>query len=482
MTRTYLLSEIQKNQAIFCVGMVGHVAHGKSTVIKILSGVTTQKHSKELEKQGKTIYLGYADLYIYCDHNNKIYYSNEELPDLVLIRHCSFIDCPGHRALVATMLSGSQSMDAAILLIAGNNHIPQKQTESHTKVLENMEIDNILILLNKIDLYDDKESVEKSIDELSTFISNNTILQNKPVVPISATNGINIDQIGRFLCNFPIHDTMNSNLNLNFSMTILRSFNINKSNTSIDKMVGGVVGGSINTGYIEIGDSVVLLPGSFEKEDGKWISRPIFSKVVALYSEKRSLDIAFTGGLISIGLDCDPSFCKNNQILGNSIMKLTKNMHIEESLISTTITMYVTYLDNNEAQFQDLEKVVVVINSCPIKGNIIKKKPNNVIVVNLEQPILFVENYECVLMTTDKEFFGNGTFRRGKQNVEIRLPRNLDRFYETVPEVIEQIEVIDDLPQIEFNMDKYTVSNISAEITSTLSSTDTEGAYKQMLK
>ena len=69
---------------------------------------------------------------------------------LKLLRHVSFVDCPGHDILMATMLNGAAVMDAALLLVAGNESCPQPQTSEHLAAVEIMRLSNIIILQNKI--------------------------------------------------------------------------------------------------------------------------------------------------------------------------------------------------------------------------------------------------------------------------------------------------------------------------------------------
>ena len=69
---------------------------------------------------------------------------------MTLLRHVSFVDCPGHDVLMATMLNGAAVMDAALLLIAGNEPCPQPQTSEHLAAVEIMKLKNIIILQNKI--------------------------------------------------------------------------------------------------------------------------------------------------------------------------------------------------------------------------------------------------------------------------------------------------------------------------------------------
>ena len=83
-----------------------------------------------------------------------------------LVRHVSFVDCPGHDILMATMLNGAAVMDAALLLIAGNETCPQPQTSEHLAAVEIMKLENIIILQNKVDLIKEEQALEhhKSIE------------------------------------------------------------------------------------------------------------------------------------------------------------------------------------------------------------------------------------------------------------------------------------------------------------------------------
>ncbi|KAJ2287274.1 eukaryotic translation initiation factor 2 subunit gamma, partial [Coemansia sp. RSA 2706] len=122
--------EVMANQATINIGTIGHVAHGKSTLVKAISGVNTVRFKNELERN-ITIKLGYANAKIYkCDNPEcprpgcfRSYGSDKatvfacERPGcggkMQLLRHVSFVDCPGHDLLMATMLNGAAVMDAA---------------------------------------------------------------------------------------------------------------------------------------------------------------------------------------------------------------------------------------------------------------------------------------------------------------------------------------------------------------------------------
>ena len=94
-----------------------------------------------------------------------------------LRRHVSFVDCPGHDILMATMLNGAAVMDGALLLIAANETCPQPQTSEHLAAVEIMKLEHLLILQNKIDLVDEgtagtqHETIKKFVQARSEFTS-----------------------------------------------------------------------------------------------------------------------------------------------------------------------------------------------------------------------------------------------------------------------------------------------------------------------
>jgi len=169
-----LTPEVISRQATINIGTIGHVAHGKSTVVKSLSGVKTVRFRNELERN-ITIKLGYANAKIYentnpdCMRPGQFTSKGSATPDTFeddkgkweLRRHVSFVDCPGHDILMATMLNGAAVMDAALLLVAGNETVPQPQSAEHLAAVEIMKLKNIIILQNKIDLIKEDQAVSQ---------------------------------------------------------------------------------------------------------------------------------------------------------------------------------------------------------------------------------------------------------------------------------------------------------------------------------
>lgn len=130
---TPLNPEIISRQATINIGTIGHVAHGKSTLVRAVSETNTVRHFREMFRN-ITIKLGYANSKLYkcptCEPPKCFKSFGSAKPDvvncehcqtpMVLYRHVSFVDCPGHDTLMATMLAGAAVMDAALLLVAGN--------------------------------------------------------------------------------------------------------------------------------------------------------------------------------------------------------------------------------------------------------------------------------------------------------------------------------------------------------------------------
>ncbi|KAI9809885.1 MAG: eukaryotic translation initiation factor 2 subunit gamma [Sarcosagium campestre] len=327
---TPLSPEIIARQATINIGTIGHVAHGKSTAVKAISGVQTVRFKNELERN-ITIKLGYANAKIYkCDSPEcprptcyRSYKSEKEVDPPCeregctgtyrLLRHVSFVDCPGHDILMSTMLSGAAVMDAALLLIAGNETCPQPQTSEHLAAIEIMKLNHIIILQNKVDLMRE-DGAQSHFQSILRFIRG-TVADGSPVIPISAQLKYNIDAVNEHLVTkipVPIRDFTAAP-----HMIIIRSFDVNKPGAEIEELKGGVAGGSILTGVLKLGDEIEIRPGLVTKDDqGKIKCKPIFSRVITLFAEHNDLKFAVPGGLIGVGTRVDPTLCRADRLVG----------------------------------------------------------------------------------------------------------------------------------------------------------------------
>jgi translation initiation factor 2 subunit 3 len=230
-----------------------------------------------------------------------------------LQRHVSFVDCPGHDILMATMLNGAAVMDAAMLLIAGNETCPQPQTSEHLAAIEIMKLKHIIILQNKVDLI--KESAAQEHYRSILDFVRGTVADNAPIVPISAQLKYNIDAINEYICKkipIPPRDFTSDP-----RLIVIRSFDVNKPGAEINDLKGGVAGGSILCGVLRLGDEIEVRPGIVSKDqDGKIKCRPIFSRIVSLFAENNDLQFAVPGGLIGVGTKIDPTLCRADRLVG----------------------------------------------------------------------------------------------------------------------------------------------------------------------
>jgi translation initiation factor 2 subunit 3 len=243
----------------------------------------------------------------------------------------SFVDCPGHDILMATMLNGAAVMDAALLLVAGNETCPQPQTSEHLAAVEIMKLENIIILQNKVDLIKEAQALEhqKSISafvkgiHLSYEVSSilipvnfpGTVAESSPIVPISAQLKYNIDAVNEYIVKrIPIP---RRNFTSDPRLIVIRSFDVNKPGAEVDELKGGVAGGSILTGILHLGQEVEIRPGIVTKDSaGRNRCKPIFSRIVSLHAENNHLQFAVPGGLIGVGTRIDPTLCRADRLVG----------------------------------------------------------------------------------------------------------------------------------------------------------------------
>lgn len=188
-------------------------------------------------------------------------------------------------------------MDAALLLIAGNESCPQPQTSEHLAAIEIMKLNHIIILQNKVDLMREN-SASEHYSSIQKFIRG-TVADGSPIIPISAQLKYNIDAINEALVRkipVPLRD-----FSATPHMIIIRSFDVNKPGSEIDDLKGGVAGGSILTGVLRLGDEVEIRPGIITRNDEGHIKcTPIFSRIVTLFAETNDLKFAVPGGLIGL--------------------------------------------------------------------------------------------------------------------------------------------------------------------------------------
>jgi translation initiation factor 2 subunit 3 len=368
----------QENLPELNVGVVGHIDHGKTTLLKQLTGKFTDTHSEEL-KRGITIKLGYADITIFKDENNfNINKKGEPL------RYISFIDAPGHEMLMATMLSGAAIIDAAILVIAANEGI-KPQTKEHFMALQAKKIKNIIIVQNKIDLVT-KEQAIKNYKVIQEFVKG-TSAENSPIIPISAQQGINIDKLLEELCKLEIPK---KEINTEPIFLIARSFDINKPGTTIEKLKGGVLGGILKKGKLKVGDEIEIKPGLSIKKANQQNYQTLTTKILSLYKGNQSVKEILPGASISIETELDPFLTKTDSLTGclvglkEKLPEITYNLKIKTKLFEEV-------LGTSERQKVELIKTkeMLMLNvNTTITVGIVEKIKEDEIEIRLNIPIV----------------------------------------------------------------------------------------------
>ncbi len=234
------------------LGTAGHIDHGKTSLIKAVTGIDTDR-LKEEKLRGITIELGFAHL------------------DLPGGQHLGIVDVPGHEKFVKNMVAGASGIDIVAMVIAADEGV-MPQTKEHMEICTLLGIKHGLVVLTKVDMVDE-DWLELVQDDIEGFVKG-TFLEDAPVQPVSSTTGQGIDEFIKSLeeiCE-TVPDRPYSDL---FRLPVDRVFTM--------KGFGTVITGTVVSGEIGVGDSVmVYTPG-------------ITSKVRGVQVHNKSVDSAVTG-------------------------------------------------------------------------------------------------------------------------------------------------------------------------------------------
>lgn len=404
-----VVTERQTEQPIMNIGMVGHVAHGKTTLIEALTGVDTRKHKKEIASN-RTLKIGYTNATIVkcqCNEEVGVYLA---LKDSSATCKCprvtiSIVDCPGHNVLLSTMITGAQIFDTCILVVSADETIPMPQTWEHVAVLEitaqkyheNHGLRKGLVIHNKADLLQ-KDAIYKSKKQLEDFVKG-TIFEDRSIIPTSAQLKLNTEYILKFM--YESAKGMASRKDDKESGAyglVVRTFDINKPGSS--EIHGLVIGGSILKGLVSVGDDLVLLPHNIE------------TKIYSLKTERTLLQVSGTGGLVAMQTDINPSFC--DSLIGCSFVK--KSHFVPECLIAGNTELKFKYTLLKDAKVDLSKGMEVIINmhgwntQCKI-NRIVKDKCKGTL--TLGRPVyLFPDTKNQFTILWNKRLIGFGRFEK----------------------------------------------------------------------
>lgn len=384
-------------QPILNIGMLGSVSDGKSTTVFQLTGTKTQKHSSE-QIRNITIKPGYANMKIYQIDNKLVSTNSSKKLDGELIHHLSFIDCPGHYELILTMLSSVDLMQGAIVIISAAEPIERKpQLLQHLLALKIANFSNIIICLNKLDLVSKDVALKRKL-ELDKLLSKLEI-RPKAIIPVCMNKKLGIDFLLENILKYMPPKIINNNETPQFRVT--RSFDINKKNISLEDLKGGVLGGSLIKGILKVGDIIEVRPGLVNKlPNGAFKCIPLKTKILSLQSDTEKMDSIISGGLIGIGTNIDPFYCKNDNLSGSVI-------GLENQLPDIYITIQLKYIlvdfDKDIKWTPKIDQVIIVqIATLAIESQIIKTsnlKGENIITIRLSKPACIDNNMMIIIST-----------------------------------------------------------------------------------
>lgn len=218
------------------VGTAGHIDHGKTSLVKALTGVDTDR-LKEEKARGITIELGFA----------YTAFAGEAVT--------GFIDVPGHERFVHTMLAGAGGIDVALLVIAADDGI-KPQTREHLAILDLLGITRGIVALTKIDLVDD-DRVAAVTAEIAALLDE-TGLAGSEIVPVSVRSGAGLAHLKQRLA-----DAENATRDMSGHLAARGRFRLAVDRCFTLSGAGTVVTGTILSGAVSVGDHVIVSPSGF---------------------------------------------------------------------------------------------------------------------------------------------------------------------------------------------------------------------------
>lgn len=211
------------------LGTAGHIDHGKTSLIKALTGINTDR-LKEEQLRGITIELGFASM------------------DLPNGQHLGIVDVPGHEKFVKTMVAGATGIDMVVMVIAADEGI-MPQTREHMEICTLLNIQHGLVVLTKMDMVDE-EWLELVTEDVQSFTAG-SFLEDSPILPVASTTGQGIPELIQAIEALSASIPERSTTNL-FRLPVDRVFTM--------KGFGTVITGTLISGMIRLGDPVMIYP------------------------------------------------------------------------------------------------------------------------------------------------------------------------------------------------------------------------------
>lgn|SRR5262245_10731036 len=240
-------------------GTAGHIDHGKTTLVKALTGVDTDRLKEEKER-GITIDIGFADL---------------TMGDL----HIGFVDVPGHEKFVKNMLAGAHGIDLVMLVVAADESV-MPQTREHFDICRLLEVKSGLVVITKIDLVDE-DFLQLVEAELAEFLAG-SFLENAAVVRVSSRTGDGLEALKKELAKLAANLADRDDKAI-ARLPIDRVFSV--------KGFGTVVTGTLISGVIRTGDELELLPSNNRRARARGLQVHSRATKIARAGERTAINL-----------------------------------------------------------------------------------------------------------------------------------------------------------------------------------------------
>ena len=369
------------------IGTAGHIDHGKTTLIKALSGIETDTTQEEKER-GMSINLGFA------------YF------DLPSGKRCGVVDVPGHEKFIKNMLAGVSGINLVLLLVDSREGI-MPQTKEHIDILTLLGIENYIIVMTKIDLVEEeyRELVKEDIREFTK----GSALENAPIIEVDSISRKGIDVLLDTI-DKKTNDIEAKNIEKNARLNVDRSFQV--------KGFGTVVTGTLTEGSISVGDELVIYP-----KEAK-------AKVRNIQVHSQDVDKAYAGQRTAINL----SNIKFDDV------KRGDTLATAGSLVKTyMLDSEIKLINDDRANLELWDRVRIYVGTVEVMARVvplgtesIKPGENGFVQLRLEEEIA-VKNYDKFIIRTYSPMvtIGGGVILDAS-------PRKHSRFNE---EILEKLKV-----------------------------------------
>lgn len=291
------------------IATAGHVDHGKTTLIKTLTGVDTDTTEEE-KRRGLTINLGFT--YFKLPNNQRV----------------GIVDVPGHEKFLKNMIAGLTGVDMVLLVIDANEGV-MPQTIEHASILRLLGITNFIIVFSKVDTVDD-EMLSLAIEDFKESFSYDPVLVSAPIIRTDAVSGTGIDELITFIQNMASKVPERVNLNTP-RMNIDRTFTL--------KGVGTVITGTLLEGNVTQGDDLTIYPENL-KVHVKQVRTYDKSTNTALVGQRAALNVNAPSKTVSRG----DVIAKNGSVeITDEINVSLRTLTVEDNDLSlnTRIRFYV---------------------------------------------------------------------------------------------------------------------------------------------